>query len=129
MRRLSSALTRSAASGSPAGIPSRIATRPRPCDSPAVVKRNVTLGLLPQTSTILHQPPPSSPTLPIIAREPDSGSGSRACRTPFPLATGSPPPGRGREDVIDGRQPHDDQTARRNPEQQLGTTRILSDPQ
>src|SRR5437879_10994023 len=38
-----STLMRSADRGSPAGIPSRTATRPRPCDSPAVVKRNVTL--------------------------------------------------------------------------------------
>src|SRR5882724_10416128 len=41
MRRFSSALTRSADRGRPAGIPSRTATRPRPCDSPAVVKRNI----------------------------------------------------------------------------------------
>src|SRR5438034_11736681 len=41
MRRFSSALIRSVGTGRPAGIPSRIATRPRPCDSPAVVNRNV----------------------------------------------------------------------------------------
>src|SRR5881396_3713089 len=39
IRRLSSTLMRSADRGSPAGIPSRTATRPRPCDSPAVVNR------------------------------------------------------------------------------------------
>src|SRR5204863_1653982 len=77
MRRFSSTLTRSAASGSPAGIPSRTATSPRPCDSPAVVNRNVTLPRflqnlhrLPPTSTVLHHPP-------IIAREPGFGPGSR----------------------------------------------------
>src|SRR2546425_12110929 len=43
MRRFSSALTRSADTGSPAGIPSSTATRPRPCDSPAVVNRKVTV--------------------------------------------------------------------------------------
>src|ERR1041385_3812307 len=63
MRRLSSTLTRSAESGSPAGIPSRTATRPRPCDSPAVVNRNVTLAHLrykpPPASTNLHRPPQS----------------------------------------------------------------------
>src|SRR5439155_18705858 len=70
MRRFSSALTRSADSGSPAGIPSRTATRPRPCDSPAVVKRNITLRYLPP------EPPQPPPTSPIIAREPDFGPGS-----------------------------------------------------
>src|SRR5438445_1743908 len=62
MRRFSSALTRSADRGRPAGIPSRTATRPRPCDSPAVVKRNVTLHHLhpPPSSTNLHQPPDNS---------------------------------------------------------------------
>src|SRR2546430_6469867 len=73
MRRFSSGLTRSADRGSPGGIPWRTATRPRPCDSPAVVKRNVTLRHLPQNLHNLHQPPPTSP---IIAREPDSGPGS-----------------------------------------------------
>src|SRR5881392_1769412 len=51
---------RSADRDSPAGIPSRTATRPRPCDSPAVVNRNVTLRDLPQN---LHQPPPTSTNL------------------------------------------------------------------
>src|SRR6266540_5963466 len=41
MRRFSSALIRSVGTGRPAGIPSRTATRPRPCDSPAVVNRKV----------------------------------------------------------------------------------------
>src|SRR2546426_3262040 len=72
----------SAETGSPAGIPSRTATRPRPCDSPAVVNRNVTLYDLRQT---LHQPPPTSTNLPIIAREPDSGSGSRDLHAVPPL--------------------------------------------
>src|SRR5437016_8234569 len=57
MRRFSSALTRSADRGRPAGIPSRTATRPRPCDSPAVVKRNITLRYLPPEPP---QPPPTS---------------------------------------------------------------------
>src|SRR3989441_9384564 len=83
MRRFSSALMRSAETGSPAGIPSRTATRPRPCDSPAVVNRNVTLYALRQT---LHQPPPTSTNLPIIAREPDSGPGSRDLHV-VPLST------------------------------------------
>src|SRR3989442_3629932 len=43
MRRFSSALTRSAARGGPGGIPSGTPTRPRRWDSPAVVKRTVTL--------------------------------------------------------------------------------------
>src|SRR6266699_394992 len=42
MRRRSSVLIRSVGTARPAGIPSRIPTRPRPCDSPAVVNRNVT---------------------------------------------------------------------------------------
>src|SRR3989442_15989085 len=71
MRRFSSALIRSADTGSPAGIPSRIATRPRPCDSPAVVKRKVTV--------------PSNRS--IITREPDAGSGSG----PTPWPAGPPP--------------------------------------
>src|SRR6266511_5925309 len=82
MRRFSSALTRSAARGRPAGIPSRTATNPRPCDSPAVVKRNITLRYLPPEPP---QPPPASTNLPIIAREPDSGPGSRDLRGVPPL--------------------------------------------
>src|SRR5205807_9135934 len=73
---------RSADRDSPAGIPARTATRPRPCASPAVVNRNVTLRDLPHNR---HQPPPPSTNLPIIAREPDSGSGSRDLHAVPPL--------------------------------------------
>src|SRR2546426_1724376 len=57
--------------GSRAGTPSSTATRPRPCDSPAVVNRKVTV--------------PSKQS--IITREPDAGSGSDL--TPWPA--GAPP--------------------------------------
>src|SRR5205823_8499372 len=59
MRRFSSALTRSADRGRPAGIPSRIPTRPRPCDSPAVVKRNV----IPRPLTLLQVPITDEPDI------------------------------------------------------------------
>src|SRR2546426_6009598 len=95
---------RSADRGSPAGIPSRTATRPRPCDSPAVVNRNVTLRNLPQN---LHQPPPTSTHLPIIAREPDSGPGSsRSLQAVPPLHTVER--GSGGEDSSVEREPGDE---------------------
>src|SRR2546430_7317539 len=119
MRRFSSAFTRSADRGSPAGIPSRTATRPRPCDSPAVVKRNVTYvtSILippqpPPTATILHQPP-------ILAREPDSGSGSRDLHAAPPEGEVSPSRRRLRVGVRDGRQRDHHEPARRDPEEIL----------
>src|SRR5690349_8453566 len=126
MRRLSSTLTRSAASGSPAGIPSRIATRPRPCDSPAVVKRNVTLGQPPLTSPTSPNPPLASPSLPIIAREPDSRPGSRCYRartntrpTLMPPRHRRPHGGCLRVRVRDGRERDHDEPFGRDPEQIL----------
>src|SRR5260370_37470651 len=113
MRRFSSALTRSAETGSPAGIPSRTATRPRPCDSPAVVKRNITLRYLPPEPP---QPPPTSTNLPTIAREPDSGPGSRGLQGDGVQVS---PSRRPRVRARRRRDAHHSQPVRPDPERQL----------
>src|SRR6266498_268612 len=91
MRRLSSVLTRSADSGRPAGMPSSTATSPRPCDSPAVVKRNVILVAFGEgrggCERLWRMAEATSTILLIIAREPDSGSGSRDVHALPPLHT------------------------------------------
>src|SRR6266566_1367751 len=84
MRRFSSALTRSADRGRPAGIPSRTATRPRPCDSPAVVKRNITLRYLPPEPP---QPPPTSTNPPDNSTRARLRVGLSDLSQPFPLST------------------------------------------
>src|SRR2546430_8264403 len=128
---------RSADRGSPAGIPSRTATSPRPCDSPAVVKRNITLRYLPPEPPHLHQPPPTSTNLhnlPIIAREPDSGPGSRGFQAAPPRhrvergsgGAVSPSRRRLRVDVRDGRQRNHHEPARRDPEQLLPAARPVA---
>src|SRR2546428_11085530 len=140
MRRFSSTSMRSAETGSPAGIPSSTATRPRPCDSPAVVKRNVTLtrgssrdSALPlkrlgarlraDAESRVHSRTSRGDSrwfaLPIIAREPDSGPGSRFYRARGSVRIGSPPGRCLRVVVRDGRQRDHHEPARRDPEQIL----------
>src|SRR5437016_8333350 len=100
MRRFSSALIRSADTGNPAGIPSRIPTRPRPCDSPAVVKRKV-IDVDNNTRARLRV----------------GLSGFRGGRE---RKEDSPPHRRRlRVDVRDGREGDYHEAARRDPEQQL----------
>src|SRR5712671_6187723 len=117
MRRFSSRLTRSAETARPAGIPSSTATSPRPCDSPAVVKRNVTLSA---------KPP--------ITREPDLPSGSHLCRTCLArnpsraVAYPVEPRGRGVRVREDG-QPHHHEPARRDAEQELVPQCVARHPQ
>src|SRR6266513_3297305 len=111
MRRFSSTLIRSAETGNPAGIPSRIPTRPRPCDSPAVVNRKV----IPSSSSY-------------ITAEPDLG------RAPLlhildAVRSGAPGSRRRRERVDERRQLQDQEPGRRNPKQQLVPAYVARDPQ
>src|SRR5438128_12488480 len=97
MRRFSSALTRSADTGSPAGIPSSTATRPRPCDSPAVVNRKVTV---PQASHSTRARPWVGLGAHHLAggRSPtraETGAAGTRRGAPAGRRVGSPPPGGG----------------------------------
>src|SRR5216684_8708149 len=112
MRRLSSAFTRAADTGTPAGIPSRIATNPRPWLSPAVVHRNV-MRVVPLRLR--------------ITREPDRQSGSRwPHRLNRRLSSRTAP---NWERVNDRLQPHHHQAPRGDAEEQLVTQGVFADPQ
>src|SRR3989442_11702328 len=97
MRRFSSALTRSADTGSPAGIPSSTATRPRPCDSPAVVNRKVTV--LQASHSTRARPWVGLGAHHLAGGRPPPRAETRAARTrrgaPPGRGGGGPPPGGG----------------------------------
>src|SRR6266576_5267626 len=111
MRRFSSTSTSAADTGRPAGMPSRIPTRPRPCDSPAVVNRKV----IPSSSSY-------------ITAEPDLGR-ARLLHILDAVRSGAPGSRRRRERVDERRQLQDQEPGRRNPKQQLVPAYVARDPE
>src|SRR6266550_8568266 len=111
MRRFSSTSTSAADTGRPAGMPSRIPTRPRPCDSPAVVNRKV----IPASFSY-------------ITAEPDLGR-ARLLHIPDAVRSGTPGSRRHRQRVGNRRQLQDQEPGRRNSKQQLVPAYVARDPQ
>src|SRR6267378_8596239 len=112
MRRFSSTSTSAADTGRPAGMPSRIPTRPRPCDSPAVVNRKVIRSSAPRSISY-------------ITAEPDLRSGSAQHVVDARQASAR----RHRQRVRNRRQLQDQEPGRRNPKQQLVPAYVTRDPQ
>src|SRR6266487_4835275 len=121
MRRFSSTSTSAADTGRPAGMPSRIPTRPRPCDSPAVVKRKVMLPLGTGAACC-------APSISYITAEPDLGR-ARLLHILDAVRSGAPGSRRYRQRVGNRRQLQDQEPGRSDPKQQLVPTYVARDPE
>src|SRR6266550_1473358 len=121
MRRFSSTSTSAADTGRPAGMPSRIPTRPRPCDSPAVVNRKVMIPLGTGAACC-------APSISYITAEPDLGR-ARLLHILDAVRSGAPGSRRRGERIDERRQLQDQEPGRRNPKQQLVPAYVARDPE